>query len=72
MNNIAYAGHGVEIEQDVVRLQRRKLEFDGDAARRPGPRPRRIFNPVNALSAVLASWRWPRDRIAPPPARTAG
>ena len=57
MNNIAYAGHGVEIEEDVVRLQRHKHEFDVDTARRPDPQPLRIFHPVSAVSAVIASWR---------------
>lgn len=57
MSNVTYAGHGVEIEEDAVRLQRRKLEFDSDAAHRRDPRPRRIFNPVSALSAALANWR---------------
>jgi hypothetical protein len=57
VNNIAYAGHGVEIEEDVVRLQRHKHEFDVDTARRPDPQPLRIFHPVSAVSAVIASWR---------------
>jgi hypothetical protein len=57
VNNIAYAGHGVEIEEDVVRLQRHKHEFDADTARRPDPQPLRIFHPVSAVSAVIASWR---------------
>ena len=56
MRNIAYLGHGAEIEEDVVRLRRRKLEFDSDAARR-GPRLVRIFHPVGAVSARLAGWR---------------
>ena len=37
MRNVAYLGHGAEIEEDVVRLRRRKLEFDSDAAHRPRP-----------------------------------
>ena len=57
MSNIAYAGHGVEIEEDVVRLQRRKLEFDGDVASRRDPWPVRIFHPVSTVSAVIARWR---------------
>ena len=57
MSNIAYAGHGVGIEDDVVRLQRHKHEFDIDTARRPDPRPLRIFHPFSAVSAVIASWR---------------
>jgi hypothetical protein len=55
--NMTYAGHGVEIEEDVIRLQRRKLEFETDVARRRDPRPFRIFHPVSAVSAVIASWR---------------
>jgi hypothetical protein len=47
----------VEIEEDVVRLQRHKHEFDVDTARRPDPQPLRIFHPVGAVSAVIASWR---------------
>ena len=57
MRNIAYPGHGVEIEEDVVRLRRRKLEFDSDAAGRRGPRLVRIFHPAGAVSARLARWR---------------
>ena len=57
MNNMTYAGHGVEIEEDVIRLRRPKHEFDIDAARRPGPRPFRILHPVSAVSAVIAIWR---------------
>jgi hypothetical protein len=35
--NIAlHAGPEVEIEDDVVRLQRRKLDYEADAARRTG------------------------------------
>lgn len=57
MSTMTYAGHGVEIEQDVVRLRRHKHEFDIDTARRPDPRPLRIFHPVSAVSAVIASWQ---------------
>jgi len=43
VNNSAYAGHGVEIEDDIVRLRRRKLEYEGDAARRARrTQPRRL------------------------------
>ncbi len=57
MSNIAYAGHGAEIEEDAARLSRRKLEFEHDAARRSEPRPRRRWarGPVSAMSAVVAS-----------------
>lgn len=57
MSNMTYAGHGVEIEEDVVRFRRRKLEFESDVAHRRDPRPLRIFHPVSAVSAVIASWR---------------
>ena len=57
MSTMTYAGHGVEIEEDVVRLGRHKHEFDIDTARRPDPWPLRIFYPVSAVSAVIASWR---------------
>jgi hypothetical protein len=35
-------GSGVEIEEDIIRLRRRKLEYEADAARRTGPRRLRI------------------------------
>jgi hypothetical protein len=57
VSNIAYAGDGVGIEDDVVRLRRHKHEFDIDTARRPDPRPLRIIHPLSAVSAVIASWR---------------
>lgn len=57
MSNMTYAGHGVEIEEDVVRLRRHKHEFDIDTARRTDPRPLRIFHPVSTVSAVIAGWR---------------
>jgi hypothetical protein len=55
--NMTYAGHGVEIDDDVVRFRRRKLEFESDRSRRSDPRPFRIFHPVSRASAVIASWR---------------
>ena len=42
VTNIAYTGHGVEIEDDVVRLRRRKLEFDAAAVRRARQREPRL------------------------------
>jgi hypothetical protein len=61
MSDIGYAGHGAEIEEDIVRLRRRKLEFDDDAARRARrgePRPRlRVFHPVSAVSAAITGRR---------------
>ena len=58
MSTLRYVGHGVEIEDDAIRLRRRKIEFD-DAARgshrsKP-PRPKDV-GPVRAISAVLARW----------------
>jgi hypothetical protein len=65
VSNIAYAGHGVEIEEDVIRLRRRKLEFEGDAAsraHRTEPRTRRLRTllPTRAMPAVIARWPWQR------------
>jgi hypothetical protein len=50
----------VEIEDDAVRLRRRKFEFDDDAARRSHqskPPRRKDIGPVRAISAALARWR---------------
>lgn len=47
MTIIRYAGNGVEIEDDIARFRRRKLEFEAGAARRArriGPRSRRLQN----------------------------
>ena len=60
MSTLRYAGHGVEIEDDAVRLRRRKLEFDYDAVRRSHqskPSRRKDVGPVRAISAALARWR---------------
>ena len=61
VNMVMYVGHGVEIEDDAVRLRRRKLEFEGDAARlsqQSKPRRRRrALGPVSALSGAIARWR---------------
>lgn len=60
MGMVTYAGHGVETEDDAGRLRRRKLEFDGDAARRAHQgKPRRLkdLGPISAMAAVLARWR---------------
>lgn len=60
MSTVRYVGHGVEIEDDAVRLRRRKLEFDNDAARRSHqgrPRRRKAVGPVRATAAALARWR---------------
>jgi hypothetical protein len=59
VNTVRYMGHGVEIEDDAVRLRRRKLEFDGDArrSRQSGPRWRKARRPVSAIAAVFARWR---------------
>jgi len=58
---VTYVGHGVEIENDAVRLRRRKLEFEGDAARlSQQSKPRRWRKdpgPVSARSGALARWR---------------
>jgi hypothetical protein len=58
---VTYVGHGVEIEDDAVRLRRHKLEFDDDAARRSRrSRPRRrrkVLGPLSTISAAVARWR---------------
>jgi hypothetical protein len=60
VSTVRYVGHGVEIEDDAVRLRRRKLEFDDDAARRSDqskPLRRKPAGPVGAIAAALARWR---------------
>jgi hypothetical protein len=60
VNTVRYVGHGVEIEDDAVRLRRRKLESDHDAARRSRqskPRRREGVGPVSAIAAALTRWR---------------
>jgi len=60
VSTVRYMGRGVEIEDDTVRLSRRKLEFDNDAARRShqsSPRPRKVLGLVSETSAALARWR---------------
>ena len=57
MSTMTYSGHAVEIEEDIVRLRRRKLEFESDTVRRRNPRPLRIFHPFSAASAGLARRR---------------
>jgi hypothetical protein len=61
---VGYVGHGVEIEDDVVRLRRRGQEFADDARRvhRGKPRRREAAGPVTAMPAGAARWRcrrWP-------------
>jgi len=56
----SFAGHGAEIEEDVIRLRRRHLEFEHDvraAMIRSGPRRLRAFHPVGAALGVFARWR---------------
>jgi hypothetical protein len=47
-------GPGVEIEEDIIRLRRRKLEYEADAARRTGRRRLRILLLGKAMPAVSA------------------
>jgi len=58
VNNTVYSGCGVEVEDDVVRLRQRKVEFEGDAARlarRAEPRLRRgNLLLTGAMLAVVA------------------
>ena len=37
MNTAMHTGPGLETEDDIARLRRRKLEYEADAARRTGP-----------------------------------
>jgi hypothetical protein len=60
VSTVRYMGPGVEIEDDAIRLRRRKLEFDDDAVRRSHqskPARRKDIGPVRAISAALARWR---------------
>jgi hypothetical protein len=60
MNTVMYVGHGVEIEDDAVRLRRRTLEYRDDAARRvhwQKPPRRQARGPAGLLSAVIDRWR---------------
>ena len=53
MSMVTYVGHGVEIEDDAVRLRRRKLEFEGDAARLAlQSKPRRWRKDLGLVSAM--------------------
>jgi len=57
-----YAGHGVEIEDDAIRLGRHNLEFEHDVraaliGSRPRPRRLKALRPASAVSAVFARWR---------------
>ena len=60
-----FAGHGVEIEDDVIRLRRHSLEFEHDVrATLIGSRPRsrpRALRPAGAVAGVFARWRWLRS-----------
>lgn len=60
MSTVRYVGHGVEIEDDVIRLRRHMTEFHDDAARfvgRSNPRRREARGPVSVMSAIIARWR---------------
>lgn len=61
MSMVTYVGHGVEIEDDAVRLRRHKLEFDDDAARlsyqsRPRRRRKDLRSGQRGVGG-LARWR---------------
>jgi hypothetical protein len=60
MNNAM--GPGVEIEEDIIRLRRRKLEYEADAARRTrtGPGRLRTLLAGKAMPAISGRWRWQR------------
>jgi hypothetical protein len=62
VNTTTYAGHGVEIEEDFIRLRRHHREFEHDvAAALIGSRPRsrrlKALRPASAVPAVFARWR---------------
>ena len=60
MSMVRYVGRGAEVEDDAVRLRRRKLEFDDDAARRSRqrkPRPWTALDLLSRPSAAVAHWR---------------
>jgi hypothetical protein len=62
MNTTAYAGRGIEIEDDIGRLRRRQLEYEGDAARRarrtgPQRQQRRGLLLARVLPATIGRWR---------------
>jgi hypothetical protein len=57
-----YAGHGVEIEDDAIRLGRRHVEFEHDVRAAligtdHGSRRRKALRPAGAVLAVFARWR---------------
>jgi hypothetical protein len=57
-----YAGHGVEIEEDAVRLRRHHLEFEHDVRAaliesQPWPRRLKVLRPAGAVRGVFARWR---------------
>jgi hypothetical protein len=55
-----HGGPGAEIEDDIVRFRRRKLEYEADAARRTGPGRLRTTLVEKARQAVSDRWRWQR------------
>jgi hypothetical protein len=62
VSTTTYAGHGVEIEEDLIRLRRRHLEFEHDvraALIGSQPRSRRLkaLRLADAVPAVFARWR---------------
>ena len=60
MSTVRYVGHGVEIEDDTLRLSRRMVESRGDAVRRGyrGKSQRRhARGPVSRISAAIGRRR---------------
>jgi hypothetical protein len=71
MKDTAYRGRGIEIEDDIVRLRRRQLEYEVDAAaraRRAGPRWRRRMLLASVLPATVSRRRsqQPSASVVPP------
>ena len=66
MSASAYAGHGVEIEDDIIRLGRRSLEFEHDVRAaliggRSRSRRRQALRAAGAVPGVFTRWRWQRS-----------
>jgi len=57
VSTIRYVGHGVEIEDDFIRLSRRKLESEHDAGRRAHGGPARRWRKALGPARVVARWR---------------
>ena len=57
MNNATRTSSGVEIEEDIIRFRRRKLEYEADVARQAAPRRLRTRRLARAMPVVNDRWR---------------